>query len=202
MKNTMKRARDCARDVKNILGLKTSVLASKRRGDILKRMVEFGLLFENCEGKKILDIGCYDGLIAYEFFRNGASTIHGIDNDAYHLDTAARIFSQVDITSKFVRADLRKSQAIEDSLAADFAGTYDIVLFLGVFQHIYKKMSQTGRQSLVDTITSSARDLLAIRIPDHTWSEFEQYFPSGEFSLLQQTPQKGTVGEFRIYKRT
>lgn len=200
-KKTLKFARDCTRDIKNKFRLKTNFLAAKRSGDILKRMEDFDVLFEHSDGASVLDIGCYDGLIAYEFFRNGASLIHGLDNDAYHLDTAARIFSQVDIPSKFAHADLRKKNAIQNTLAESFQGEYDLVLFLGVFQHIYKQMNEEARQSLVNTIVNSARDVLAIRIPEQTWEIFKKYFSEKSFELVQQTPHKGNVGEFRIYRR-
>jgi len=201
VRNKIKFVRDCARDVKNKLKLKTVVLAAKRRGDIQKRMDEFNMLFQQCEGCSVLDIGCYDGLIAYEFFRNGVSEIHGIDNDAYHLDTAERIFSQVPIPSKFVHADLRKKKAIQSALGESLKPTYDIVLFLGVFQHVYRQMSEEAKQELVDTLVNASNSLLAIRIPDHSWAEFEKYFDTKQFALLQLTKQKGNVGEFRIYKR-
>lgn len=201
IKKTLKFARDCARDIKNKFRLKTNFLAAKRRGDILKRTEDFNVLFEHSEGASILDIGCYDGLIAYEFFRNGASLIHGLDNDAYHLDTAARIFSQVDIPSRFAYADLRKKNAIQNNLAESFRGAYDLVLFLGVFQHIYKQMNEEDRQALVNTIVNSARDVLAIRIPEQTWEIFEKYFSGKSFELVQRTPHKCTVGELRIYRR-
>lgn len=195
------RARDLARDARNAMGLKTSFLASKRRGDIRMRLAGLESLLEAAGGTTLLDLGCFDGLIAYEFFRSGAKLVHGIDNDALHLETACRIFSQADIPYRFAHADLRKAQAVAHALGADGLTKYDIVLFLGVFQHIFRSMSNRGRKELVADVVGRTGSLLAVRMPDDVWSEFDRLLPPGELELIRAVPQAGHVGELRIYRR-
>lgn len=201
LRKTARAIRDLFRDVKNSLHIKTSFLAARRRGDILKRIEDFDLLMQNARNASILDVGCYDGLIAYEFFRSGARLIHGLDNDAYHLDTAQRIFSQVDIPARFAHADLRKRSAINKALKDDALRQYDVVLFLGVFQHIYKAMSEHDRRALVCDLAGKAAKIIAIRMPEHTWAEFERHFPDAQFEEISLIEQRGNVGELRIYQR-
>ncbi len=195
------RARDLARDARNAMGVKTSFLASKRRGDIRKRLAGLEPLLEAAGGATLLDLGCFDGLIAYEFFRSGAKLVHGIDNDARHLETAGRIFSQADIPSRFAHADLRKAQAVARALGAGGLPRYDIVLFLGVFQHIFRSMSDRGRKELVAEVAGRTGSLLAVRIPDDVWGEFDRLLPPGELELVRAVTQAGHVGELRIYRR-
>lgn len=201
IRETAIKFRDFARDLKNKMRLRTTFLAAKRRGDILKRIDGFERLFEMAKGATILDLGCYDGLIAYEFFRSGAKLIHGLDNDAYHLSTAARIFSQVNIPFKFSHADLRKPDAIPAALGEACLEKYDMVLLLGVYQHIYKSMSEQQRRAMVDNMLARVRSVFAVRIPKNAWPEFEKQFPAEQFELVEQIDQVGHVGEFRIYRR-
>lgn len=195
------KARDLARDARNVMGLKSSFLASKRRGDIHKRLAGLEPLLEAAHGATLLDLGCFDGLIAYEFFRSGARLVHGIDNDARHLETAGRIFGQADIPSRFAHADLRKAQAVARALGDDGLARYDIVLFLGVFQHIFRSMSGARRKELVADVVGRTGSLLAVRIPDDVWGDFERLLPHGELQLIRTVPQAGHVGELRIYRR-
>lgn len=201
LRKTARAIRDLLRDIKNSLHINTSFLAAKRRGDILKRIEDFDLLMHNARNASILDVGCYDGLIAYEFFRSGARLIHGLDNDAYHLETARRIFSQVDIPARFTHADLRKRSAVNKALKDDVLDQYDMVLFLGVFQHIYRAMSEDERRALICDLADKAAKIIAIRIPEHTWAEFEKYFPVVQFEEIKKIEQRGNVGELRIYQR-
>lgn len=193
--------RDFLQNTKNSLRLPTPWLAAKRRGDITKRIADFSLLFDQAPGSSLLDIGCYDGLIAYEFVRHGARSVVGIDNDPYHLATARRIFTQVALPSRFVHADLRKQGALARALREDDRTSFDIVLFLGVFQHIFRDMSSEKRASLVRAVCDRTGRVLAVRMPAPVWTEFEQHFPASEFEELLRIPQAGTVGEMRLWRR-
>jgi hypothetical protein len=193
-------ARDLARDAKNGLRLKSSFLAAKRRGDILKRIGGLETLLESAKGSTLLDLGCFDGLIAYEFFRSGAKLAHGLDNDALHLETASRIFAQVAIPSRFVHADLRKPDAISRALTNHGLAKYDIVLFLGVFQHIFKSMTVERREELVTAIVGRVGSCLAVRMPAEVWKEFECLLPANKLELVRGMPQIGNIGELRIYQ--
>ena len=187
--------------MRNRLGLKSAFLASTRRGDIRKRLEGLEPLLESARHATVLDLGCYDGLIAYEFFRAGANLVHGVDNDARHLETAERIFSQAGIPSRFAHADLRQANAVRRALGEHGLATYDIVLFLGVFQHIFRAMSAERRRALVADVAGRTGRQLAVRIPQEVFHEFEELVPAGAFETVHIVPQAGHVGELRIYRR-
>lgn len=202
LRSLARAGRDFLQDAKNSLRIPTSWLAAKRRGDILQRTAHFAPLLADAPGASLLDLGCYDGLIAYEFFRAGARLVHGLDNDPYHLETARRIFSQVAIPSRFAHADLRRPGALARALGPAAEPRYDLVLFLGVYQHIAHRMSEEARRALVREVAARSGRLLAIRMPAKTWPEFERHFPAAEFREQERIPQEGTVGELRIWRRT
>lgn len=194
------RIRDLARDVRNSLRLKSTFLAAKRRGDVQKRMGGLEMLLQSAKDATVLDLGCFDGLIAYEFVRSGARLVDGLDNDGHHLDTANRIFSQVGIPSRFVHADLRKPDAVRRALGDQGQRRYDIVLFLGVFQHIHRSMSLQQRSNLVAAIVERVGSFLAVRMPQDVWIDFECLLPASNLELVRTVSQLGNVGELRIYR--
>jgi SAM-dependent methyltransferase len=200
LRNLAVKVRDLARDLKNSLRLKSSFLAAKRRGDVLKRIGGLETLFQTAKDATILDLGCFDGLIAYEFVRAGAKLVHGLDNDGFHLDTANRIFSQINIPSRFVHADLRKPDAVSHALGDHCLRKYDMVLFLGVYQHIYRSMSEQRRKDLIASIVDRVGSFLAIRMPQEVWIDFEPLLPARKLELVRAVPQLGNIGELRIYR--
>jgi len=201
VKSVAKLVRDFFRDVKNRFKIPSSLLAAKRQGNIVKRLEGLEPLLDKSDGENVLDIGCYDGLIAYEFAKCGASTVLGLDNDQFHLNTAKRIFSQLEMDSAFVHVDLRNDDlGLLVGKIADQKEKYGIVLFLGVFQHIHNSMSEERKQKLVDDICSSCSGFLAVRMPDHTWPTFDKYFWKERFVLLANQRQIDSVGGLRLYK--
>jgi SAM-dependent methyltransferase len=158
-------------------------------------------LLDSARDATVLDLGCFDGLIAYEFFRAGANLVHGVDNDARHLETAERIFSQAAIPSRFAHADLRQAGAVGHALGEQGLATYDIVLFLGVFQHIFRAMSAERRRALVADVAGRTGGQLAVRIPGDVFDEFEKLIPAGTLEPVGTVPQVGHVGQLRIYRR-
>lgn len=201
LRSVARSVRDGVQDLKNALRIPVPWLAAKRRGDISLRVAHFDQLLAEAKGKTLLDVGCYDGLIAYEFVRAGATLVHGIDNDPYHLATARRIFTQVALPSTFTHADLRRDCALTRALGTNADRRFDIVLFLGVYQHIYTAMRDSTRRALVRGVCDRTASLLAARMPTAVWQEFERHFPEGDFTLLYRIPQEGSVGEMRIWRR-
>lgn len=79
-------------------------------------------------GKRVLDIGCRDGLFAFEAERLGASEVVGFDND---LSRAA-----VEFLVPFFRSQVRlHAFNLLDLRPASF-GTFDVVIFSGVLYHL------------------------------------------------------------------
>ena len=82
----------------------------------------------NLRGKRVLDIGCRDGLFCFEAEKLGASEVIGVDNDLFPGVTEFLIrtlHSRVTIRS-FNLFDLRP----------ETFGLFDVVLFPGVLYHL------------------------------------------------------------------
>jgi SAM-dependent methyltransferase len=101
-------------------GVPTHVLSQKTT---LRRMdaIDF-------KGKRVLDIGCRDGLFAFEAERRGASEVIGIDND---LSKAA-----VEFLIPFFDSRVRMYEMNLLDLKPETFGRFDIVIFAGVLYHL------------------------------------------------------------------
>lgn len=80
------------------------------------------------EGKRILDVGCRDGLYSFEAEKAGASEIIGIDND---LSRGA-----VELIIPWLRSKVRMEEMNLLDLTPATYGVFDIVIFAGVLYHL------------------------------------------------------------------
>jgi len=78
--------------------------------------------------KRVLDVGCRDGLFSFEAERRGAREVVGIDND---LSPAA-----VEFLAPFFRSQVRFSEMNLFDLAPATFGKFDVILFPGVLYHL------------------------------------------------------------------
>jgi len=79
-------------------------------------------------GRRVLDIGCRDGLFAFEAERMGAREVIGIDND---LSRAAVEFLIPHFSSKVTMHEMNVND-----LTPQAFGLFDVVLFPGVLYHL------------------------------------------------------------------
>jgi len=79
-------------------------------------------------GKRVLDIGCRDGLYSFEAERLGAASVVGIDND---LSRGA-----VELLIPLFRSCIEMRQLNLLDLTPTLLGTFDVVLFPGVLYHL------------------------------------------------------------------
>jgi len=78
--------------------------------------------------KRVLDVGCRDGLFSFEAEKRGAREVIGIDND---LSPAA-----VEFLIPFFRSRVRMTEMNLFSLTADTFGKFDVILCPGVLYHL------------------------------------------------------------------
>lgn len=99
----------------------------------------------------VLDIGCAEGLIAFEFAKAGAAHVHGIEVVQDHIKTAYRVREKLNLTKivTFETGDLAALPAPQKQ--------YDIVLALGV-AHKLKEPAVGIRWA-----AAASRDLVVIR---------------------------------------
>ncbi len=63
-------------------------------------------ILQKAKDYSILDFGSADGLVSYECVRNGAKIIHGFEISRRNVNFAKRLFRDVPIESKFIKANL------------------------------------------------------------------------------------------------
>jgi 2-polyprenyl-3-methyl-5-hydroxy-6-metoxy-1,4-benzoquinol methylase len=182
---------------KRILGGE-QVLAYK--GNLFERFRGLDQLWDNCQGLSILDVGCCDGLIDYEFARRGADLIHGVDLDPKRIQFAQTLFENVPLHSKFAQADLAIGMQAFDKAFDDSAlETYDIVLFLGIHHHLRNQMPRKDLSELVSSLFNKTNQWIAIRTPC-MW-EIDAIADQLGFESKFHFPELGKVRELKIYKK-
>jgi SAM-dependent methyltransferase len=80
------------------------------------------------EGKRVLDIGCRDGLYSFESETLGAAEVVGIDND---VSPAA-----VEFLIPFFNSRVKMHELNLLDLKPETHGTFDVVIFAGVLYHL------------------------------------------------------------------
>jgi SAM-dependent methyltransferase len=79
-------------------------------------------------GKRVLDIGCRDGLFSLEAERRGAAEVIGIDND---LSRGA-----VELVIPYLGSQVRMHQMNLLDLKRETFGAFDVVIFSGLLYHM------------------------------------------------------------------
>jgi tRNA (mo5U34)-methyltransferase len=101
------------------------------------RLARVGLP-ESLAGCSVLDIGAWDGFFSFEAERRGAARVVAADHYSWH----GVGWGTGDGKAGFTLAREALSSRVEDvdidvmQLAPDRIGTFDVVLFLGVFYHL------------------------------------------------------------------
>lgn len=85
-------------------------------------------------GKAVLDIGCYDGFFSLEAKKRGAKRVLATDYFMWHHDPRCR--ESFEIARACVAPDLEDRIIAVEDLNESIVGTFDIVLFSGVFYHL------------------------------------------------------------------
>lgn len=80
------------------------------------------------KGKRVLDIGCRDGLFSFEAEKMGAAEVIGIDND---LSKPA-----VEFLIPYFRSSVKMVQMNLLDLSSATFGRFDVILFPGVLYHL------------------------------------------------------------------
>lgn len=154
-------------------------------------------VIKNSRGMTVLDIGMSDGLVSYEFARNGAILIHGIDVDLERVKFAKRLFSNIPIDSFFLGYNL----AIQHSSFLNnpkFEKSYDVVLFLDVYHHIKKQMDFNQLVSLIQEFLKVTKKTIAIRTP--RLNEINDIIIDSGFEKVSDVENK-SVARLGIYNR-
>jgi tRNA (mo5U34)-methyltransferase len=105
------------------------------------RRLKFLQIPEDLTGKSVLDIGAWDGFFSFECERRGASRVLAVDTFAWdHYGKDGFLLAHEMLSSN---VEHRRLAAEEIDVAT--LGTFDLVLFLGVFYHLRSPISVLER---------------------------------------------------------
>src|SRR6266508_7051089 len=142
----------------------TAPTPARTTGYLEDRLAGLRELLAFAAGSTILDAGSNRGLVALEFARRGAALVHGCDLYAPGIEIAREIFKEVAVSARFEVVDLSCGpSALDAAFAAEYRPRYDIVLFLGVYQHLRKQMPLQELQQLVRHLASKTGRFFAYR---------------------------------------
>ncbi|MBO0727857.1 MAG: DUF1698 domain-containing protein [Acidimicrobiaceae bacterium] len=125
------------------------------------------LRLPDLKGKSVIDIGAFDGFFSFECERRGASRVVANDHWVWNWpgEDARR---NIDLFRKVLDSRIEVLDLPVEDLNPETAGTYDVVLFLGVLYHapdpiryLRNVLSITKELAVVETLV----DLLDIKQP-------------------------------------
>ncbi|SNB73898.1 Methyltransferase domain-containing protein [Arboricoccus pini] len=124
--------------------------------DYRSRIVGFEALYPYLAGQSVLDLGCAEGLILDHLLPAGPASIHGVDNSQHRIEAARRLFT--DPRLRFDVADLNDPTCFQSS---SFAARYDVVMILGVYQHL---LAERRAQMLAEALARCGSTFI-LRLP-------------------------------------
>jgi SAM-dependent methyltransferase len=128
-------------------------------------------------GKRVLDVGCRDGLFSFAAERQGAAEVVGIDNDLSRPATEFLI--------PYFRSRVRMHQLNVYDLTPEHFGAFDVVICAGVLYHL--RCPFWGLKRLGDVLAPGGLLVLetALRVDDNR--EALLYCPVGADSPYEPT---------------
>jgi 2-polyprenyl-3-methyl-5-hydroxy-6-metoxy-1,4-benzoquinol methylase len=141
----------------------TAPTPARTSGYLEDRLSGLTELLQFAPGSTVLDVGTNRGLVALEFGRRGA-LVHGCDLYQEGIYIAREIFKEVSAPARFEVVDLSKGpSALEAAFGPDYRTRYDIVLFLGVYQHLIKQMPIQQLEELIVHLANRTGRFFAFR---------------------------------------
>lgn len=143
--------------------------------DKIERMAK--LIYDRpLAGKTVLDIGCWDGAYSVEAVRRGAARVLATDHFAWHGDGWGdrRCF---ELTRAHLAPSIEAMDIDVTGLSPETVGTFDTVLFLGVFYHLRHPFQ------VLEQVAALAREVLVVEsriIAPCSRRPFMRFYPGRE----------------------
>lgn len=153
------------------------------------------LRLPDLQGKRVLDIGTWDGYYAFEAERRGASRVVAVDSYVWGLDlrdwapeSERRRFAEpcpgrrgFEIAHEALGSSVEPLEMEVDDLDPDLLGSFDVVLFLGVLYHLRHPLLSLER------VAALSDDLLVVEshltsYPGHEERAICEFFEKDELA--------------------
>lgn len=148
-------------------------------------------MLKDAHGKTVLDIGCADGLVGYEFIKAGCKYIHGIELDRKEYNFAKKLWSKAGASFKIVNADFA-NEPLEC--------WYDIVLYLGVHHHFVVQYGLVQALKKVKDLAERSCGWFVFRTA-HDVTLLNNVIINSDFRLVIERKGFDKVGPLYAYKR-
>jgi tRNA (mo5U34)-methyltransferase len=148
--------------------------------DTPRKLITLGMP-DSLEGKRVLDVGAWDGFFSFEAERRGAASVLATDSFCW----SGKGWGTKDgfnLAREVLASDVKDMEIEVEELSPGTVGMFDVVLFLGVLYHLENPLSALERIYSVTgdrLILSTETDLLWTRSPAMA------YYPNDE---LNQDP--------------
>jgi 2-polyprenyl-3-methyl-5-hydroxy-6-metoxy-1,4-benzoquinol methylase len=169
-------------------------------GNIFERMQGLEILFSDCKGASVLDLGFAEGLISYELAKNGAEIVHGFEIDQRRVEFANTLFQEVPVQFEFRDANMAVDfRDFEITFSNILLPRYDIVLYLGVYHHLIKQTTVKSVHEFIEALLEKTGRYFAVRT--NKINEFEHIILERGFDSVFEKQATATVGQIKIFKR-
>jgi tRNA (mo5U34)-methyltransferase len=142
--------------------------------DKIRRMAN--LIYDRpIAGKSVLDIGCWDGAYSVEAVRRGASRVLATDHFVWHEGWGDR--RCFELTREHLAPSIEAMDIDVTELSVERVGTFDTVLFLGVFYHLRHPFQ------VLEQVAALAREVLVVEsriIAPFSRKPFMRFYPGTE----------------------
>lgn len=152
-------------------------------------------------GATVLDISFHNGGIAASFAAAGCAVIDGVDIWKPGVALAAQAVSPYRAECRFAICDLIGGMPAVRRALSPMPSRYDIVLYLGIHQHLERQMEPDALGRLVRELVAVTGSYFAIRVPKHTASAVYQLIQEAGFAQWYRDFDSPSVGGLTVYKR-
>lgn len=135
------------------------------------------------------------GIIAYEIGKHNPSLYHGIDTYRKHVSICEAIFQGYDFPNRWDSIDLSKYNGFRK-----VNSSYDIILFLSVYQHIAKKKGEKSADLVIHKLSKLCKSDFIIRTTDE--------YRGGVIKILERSgftevfhSESGEVGGISVLRK-
>jgi 2-polyprenyl-3-methyl-5-hydroxy-6-metoxy-1,4-benzoquinol methylase len=167
---------------------------------VSQRLRDLDPVLEDCAGRTVLDLGAAEGIVARQFLTRSAKLVHGFEMDPRRVDTARQICAQWEGTA-FRDADVSHWDRFVEENGDLLLQSYDIVLYLGLHQHL----ARLRRAKVIRSAARLATRYFVLRMPVAVFELdglAEVLKSEGlEEVAMSDAPNAASMGPVRIYRR-